>query len=75
MSPRQGFGDGPPDFTRLPASLRGCPPAMVVAEGGHFVQEWGEPIAREVMRAFGGWGHGAVQRPGGRVAGVKFRSW
>jgi pimeloyl-ACP methyl ester carboxylesterase len=29
----------------LQKTIRGCPPPMEVAEGGHFVQEWGAPIA------------------------------
>jgi hypothetical protein len=34
--------------------IRNCPPAMEIPEGGHFVQEWGEPIARASLEAFGG---------------------
>jgi len=26
--------------------IKGCPPPMEIAEGGHFVQEHGEEIAR-----------------------------
>jgi hypothetical protein len=37
----------------LRATIRGCPPPMEVAEGGHFVQEWGAPIARAALRHFG----------------------
>ena len=37
----------------LQASIRGCPPPMEVADGGHFVQEWGAPIARAALRHFG----------------------
>ncbi|MEO0983048.1 MAG: haloalkane dehalogenase [Pseudomonadota bacterium] len=33
--------------------IKNCPPPMEIAEGGHFVQEWGEPIAREALKAFG----------------------
>jgi haloalkane dehalogenase len=33
--------------------IRGCPPPMIVEEAGHFVQEWGEPIARAALKAFG----------------------
>ena len=33
--------------------IKGCPPAMVVAEGGHFVQEWGGEIATAALRSFG----------------------
>jgi pimeloyl-ACP methyl ester carboxylesterase len=38
----------------LRAGIRGCPPALSIAEGGHFVQEWGEPIARAALASFGG---------------------
>lgn len=37
---------------RLRAIIRGCPEPLVVAEAGHFVQEWGEPIARAAVAAF-----------------------
>jgi pimeloyl-ACP methyl ester carboxylesterase len=33
--------------------IRGCPPPMKVAEAGHFVQEYGEPIARAAIEQFG----------------------
>lgn len=32
--------------------IRGCPEPMIVPEAGHFVQEWGEPIARAALAAF-----------------------
>jgi haloalkane dehalogenase len=32
--------------------IRGCPEPMVVADGGHFVQEWGGPIAAAALNAF-----------------------
>jgi pimeloyl-ACP methyl ester carboxylesterase len=44
---------GPPTMDALRARIRGCPPAMVVAEGGHFVQEWGGPIATAALAQFG----------------------
>ena len=44
---------GPPVMQALRALIRGCPPAMEVAEGGHFVQEWGAPIARAALDSFG----------------------
>lgn len=37
----------------LREAIKGCPEPMRVADGGHFVQEWGEPIARAALRAFG----------------------
>jgi len=45
---------GPRQMARLRAGIRNCPPAMEIEEGGHFVQEWGEPIARAALEAFGG---------------------
>ncbi len=37
----------------LRTQIRGCPEPLVVADAGHFVQEWGEPVARAALRAFG----------------------
>lgn len=45
---------GPPQMAVLRATIRGCPEPMMIAGGGHFVQEWGEPIARAALVAFGG---------------------
>lgn len=33
--------------------IRGCPEPLVVPEAGHFVQEWGEPVAEAALRDFG----------------------
>jgi len=33
----------------LHAHIRNCPPPIEVAEGGHFLQEWGGPIARAAV--------------------------
>jgi haloalkane dehalogenase len=33
--------------------IRGCPEPMIIEEAGHFVQEWGAPIARAALAAFG----------------------
>ncbi len=43
---------GPPAMQALRAVIRGCPPPLEVAEGGHFVQEWGAPIARAALAHF-----------------------
>jgi len=43
---------GPHVMAKLRRSIRGCPPPMEVAEGGHFVQEWGESIAAAALKAF-----------------------
>jgi pimeloyl-ACP methyl ester carboxylesterase len=44
---------GPPAMQSLRKAIRNCPPPMEVAEGGHFVQEWGGPIADAALRHFG----------------------
>jgi pimeloyl-ACP methyl ester carboxylesterase len=44
---------GPPAMAALAATIRGCPEPLRVPEGGHFVQEWGGPIARAALRHFG----------------------
>ncbi len=36
----------------LRANIKGCPIAMIVDEGGHFLQEWGQPIARSALDHF-----------------------
>ena len=41
---------GPPVMRALHADIRGCPPPIEIADAGHFVQEWGEPIAHEAVR-------------------------
>tara|TARA_R110000868_G_scaffold2321_7_gene17317 strand:+ start:35756 stop:36655 length:900 start_codon:yes stop_codon:yes gene_type:complete len=43
---------GPPAMAWLNQQIRNCPPAMEIAEGGHFVQEWGEEIARAALKQF-----------------------
>ena len=37
----------------LQRSIRGCPVPMELAEAGHFVPEWGAPIAEAALRHFG----------------------
>jgi len=37
----------------LQHTIRNCPPPMEVADGGHFVQEWGVPIAHAAIQRFG----------------------
>ena len=44
---------GPVPMMKLHAMIRGCPPPMEIEGGGHFVQEWGEPIARAALESFG----------------------
>ncbi|WP_395700038.1 haloalkane dehalogenase [Aquabacterium sp.] len=43
---------GPAAMAALRETIRGCPPPMEIAEGGHFVQEWGAPIARAALAHF-----------------------
>jgi pimeloyl-ACP methyl ester carboxylesterase len=43
---------GPPAMRTLRDVIRGCPEPMEVAEGGHFVQEWGGPIASAALAHF-----------------------
>lgn len=44
---------GPAAMAELRQSLRGCPEPLCVEEGGHFLQEMGEPIAKAAERFFG----------------------
>jgi hypothetical protein len=37
---------------RLAATIRGCPEPLLLEEAGHFVQEWGEPVARAALERF-----------------------
>jgi haloalkane dehalogenase len=43
----------PEAMEALRAGIKGCPPALVIPDGGHFVQEWGGPIAQAALKAFG----------------------
>jgi pimeloyl-ACP methyl ester carboxylesterase len=44
---------GPPSMHFLKKFIKGCPEPMEVADAGHFVQEWGEPIAKAALKRFG----------------------
>ena len=44
---------GPSQMEHLRATIANCPPPMMIEDGGHFVQEWGEPIARAALTAWG----------------------
>ena len=44
---------GPNQMSALQAVINGCPDPMIVEDGGHFVQEWGEPIARAALTQWG----------------------
>ena len=42
---------GPPVMRALHADIRNCPPPLEIAEGGHFLQEWGKEVAEAATRA------------------------
>ena len=42
---------GPPVMRRLHAGIAHCPPPMEIADGGHFLQEWGLPVAEAAIKA------------------------
>ncbi|MEM9178665.1 MAG: haloalkane dehalogenase [Pseudomonadota bacterium] len=44
---------GPNQMESLRATIKGCPEPMMIEDGGHFVQEWGEPIARAALTKWG----------------------
>ncbi|WGI23186.1 haloalkane dehalogenase [Amylibacter sp. IMCC11727] len=44
---------GPPVMEWLKSVIKGCPEPMKVADAGHFVQEWGGPIATAAMKHWG----------------------
>ena len=44
---------GPPAMHMLRKIIKGCPEPMEVNDAGHFVQEWGEPIATAALETFG----------------------
>lgn len=43
---------GPPSMRFLRTFIKGCPEPMEIADAGHFVQEWGKPIAEAALRRF-----------------------
>lgn len=43
---------GPSVMKQVHPWIRGCPEPMEVEDGGHFLQEWGEPIARAALEAW-----------------------
>ena len=50
-----GMGDpvlGGAVMDELRKTIKGCPEPMRIEEAGHFVQEWGEPVARAALAAF-----------------------
>ena len=43
---------GPPVMHQLRKVIRNCPEPYVHAEGGHFLQEWGEDVAQEALKTW-----------------------
>ena len=43
----------PDSMRRLAANIHGCPPPLEIPEAGHFVQEWGEDVARVGLERLG----------------------
>jgi len=43
---------GPTVMMALHALIRGCPPPLLIAQAGHFVQEHGEAIAQAAVAHF-----------------------
>ena len=41
---------GPPVMREVAKSIRNCPAPFEVVEGGHFLQEWGEDVARAALK-------------------------
>ena len=44
---------GPNQMQDLQATIAGCPDPVMIEEAGHFVQEWGAPIARAALTEWG----------------------
>ena len=40
---------GPPVMRQMARLIRNCPAPFEVAQGGHFLQEWGEDVARQAL--------------------------
>lgn len=45
---------GAPVMERVHAVIRGCPEPMRIPDAGHFVQEWGGPVAAAALETWGG---------------------
>jgi pimeloyl-ACP methyl ester carboxylesterase len=43
---------GPPVMASLRRLIRGCPEPLMLPQAGHFVQEWGGPVAAAALRHF-----------------------
>lgn len=42
---------GPPVMADVASNIRNCPPPLEVADGGHFLPEWGEAVAVAALEA------------------------
>lgn len=43
---------GPPAMAHLQKQIRNCPAPLELPEAGHFVQEWGEEVAKKALQHF-----------------------
>ena len=43
---------GPPVMNELRKVIKGCPEPYKVMDGGHFLQEWGDIVAKEALKTF-----------------------
>ena len=43
---------GPPVMNELRKVIKSCPEPYKIMNGGHFLQEWGEEVAKEALRIF-----------------------
>ena len=44
---------GPPAMHVLRKLITNCPEPMEIADGGHFVQEWGDSVAKAALAHWG----------------------
>ncbi|MEL6520009.1 MAG: hypothetical protein AAFQ66_03545 [Pseudomonadota bacterium] len=44
---------GPPAMHGLRKLITNCPEPMEIADGGHFVQEWGDSVAKAALAHWG----------------------
>jgi hypothetical protein len=43
---------GAPAMNALAQIIRGCPPPLEIEDAGHFVQEWGDQVAKAALAHF-----------------------
>jgi haloalkane dehalogenase len=43
----------PDAMQALRTNIKGCPEPLIIAEAGHFVQEWGDQVAVAALKSFG----------------------